>query len=122
MRRILVIDDDLLVLDIIAEMLTNAGYAVVQATNGKAGVRLYRERPFDLIVTDLMMPEKDGLEVIMELRKDFPAVKVIIMSGGNIQADHFLEPARLLGAARPLQKPFKEDQLLEAVRQVLEEG
>jgi len=120
MKRILVIDDDANLLSILAEMLTTAGYEVVEASNGKDGVRLYRQALFDLVVTDLLMPEKDGLEVVMELRKDFPQVKIITLSGGGAYGDSSLETSKALGAARTLRKPFMEDQLLEAVREVLE--
>ena len=117
--RILVIDDDADILGILAEMLTIAGYEVVEASNGKEGVRLYRQAPFDLVVTDLVMPEKDGLEVVMELRKDFPEVKIITLSG-DAYGHSSLETSKALGAARTLRKPFTEGQLLEAVREVLE--
>ncbi len=120
MMRILVIDDDANIRGILAEMLTTAGYEVVEASNGKEGVRLYRDAPFDLVVTDLLMPEKDGLEVVMELRKDFPQVKIITLSGGGAYGNSSLETSKALGAARALLKPFMEDQLLEAVREVLE--
>lgn len=120
MMRILVIDDDANILEILAEMLTTAGYEVVEASNGKEGVRLYRHAPFDLVVTDLLMPEKDGLEVVMELRRDFPKVKIITLSSGNAYGHSSLETSKALGAARTLRKPFMEDQLLEAVREVLE--
>ncbi len=120
MMRILVIDDDANILGILAEMLTTAGYEVVEASNGEEGVRLYRHAPFDLVVTDLLMPEKDGLEVVMELCKDFPEVKIITLSAGNAYGHSSLETSKALGAARTLRKPFMEDQLLEAVREVLE--
>ena len=120
MKRILVIDDDANLLSILAEMLTTAGYEVVEASNGKDGVRLYRQALFDLVVTDLLMPEKDGLEVVMELRKDFPQVKIITVSGGGAYGNSSLDTSKLLGAVRTLRKPFTEDQLLQAVQEVLE--
>ncbi len=120
MSRILVIDDNPNILDILAEMLTNAGYEVVEATNGKEGVRLFRQMHFDLVITDLLMPEKDGLEVVMELRKDFPEVKIITLSGGDIYGHSSLETSTALGAALSIRKPFTEDQLLGAVREVLQ--
>lgn len=119
MTRILVIDDDANIREIIVEMLTDAGYEVVAAGSGTNGIRLFRQAPFDLVVTDLIMPDKDGLEVVMELRKDFPGVKIITLSG-NPFGRSSLETSRALGAARTLGKPFSEDQLLEAVRDVLE--
>ena len=117
--RILLIDDDANLREILAEMLTDAGYEVVEARNGTEGVKLYRNKPFDLVVTDLLMPEKDGLEVVMELRKDFPKVKIITLSGGTAYGAS-LETSRVLGAARTLRKPFLEAELLEAVQEVLE--
>ena len=115
MMRILVIDDDADIREIIAEMLMDAGYEVVEASSGREGIRLFRHVPFDLVITDLIMPEKDGLEVVMELRKDFPEVKIITLSG-NAFGRSSLETSRALGAARTLGKPFTEDQLLAAVR------
>jgi len=118
--RILVIDDDANIRGVLAEMLRNARYEVIEASNGEEGIRLYREAPFDLVVTDLLMPEKDGLEVVMELRRDFPEVKIITFSAGNAYGHSSLETSRILGAARTLRKPFLEDELLEVVREVLE--
>ena len=76
--RILVIDDDEPVRVSLRRALGMAGYEVVEATNGDEGVRLHREEPFDLVITDILMPEKDGLEVIRELRRDFHAVKELL--------------------------------------------
>ena len=119
--RILVIDDDPLVLEVLSEMLTAAGYEVVGASNGKEGVSLYRAAPFDLVLTDIIMPEKDGLEVVMELRRDFPEVKIIALSGGGEYGHGFssLTASRALGATVTLRKPFAESELLSAVREVL---
>jgi len=114
MTRILVIDDDANILEILAEMLTAAGYEVVAASSGREGIKLYRQAPFDLVVTDLIMPE-----VLMEVRKDFPKAKIITLSG-NPYGHSSLEASRALGAARTLRKPFSEHQLLEAVREVLD--
>lgn len=100
-------------------MLTTAGYEVIKTMNGKEGVRLYKREPFDLVVTDLFMPEKDGLEVTMELRKDFPDVKIITHSG-QPHGTGSLETSKALGAARTLRKPFTQEDLLQAVREVLE--
>jgi CheY-like chemotaxis protein len=119
MTRILVIDDDRDIREILAEMLTDAGYEVVEASSGNEGIRLYRHAPFDLVITDLVMPEKDGLEVLMELRKDFPEVKIITLSG-NAYGGSSLQTSKALGAALTLRKPFSEKELLDAVREVLE--
>ena len=117
--RILLIDDDAAILQLLAEMLTTAGYEVSVASNGNEGVTLYRQAPFDLVITDLLMPEKDGLEVIVELRKDFPDVKIITLSGGGAYGYSSLGVSKTLGAVRTLQKPFLEEQLLDLVREVL---
>jgi CheY-like chemotaxis protein len=119
MTRILVIDDNYQMLDVIDQMLTNAGYDVIKAMNGTQGVRLYRNQPFDLVVTDLFMPEKDGLEITMELRKDFPDVK-IIMHSGHAFGSLSLESSKKFGATRTLPSPFTEEELLRNVREVLE--
>jgi DNA-binding response OmpR family regulator len=119
MIRILVIDDNEEIRDIVAEMLMGAGYEVVQACNGKEGVRLFREEPFDLVISDLLMPDGDGLEVIMELRKDFTKAKIITLSGGNSYGYSSLETSKVLGALRTIKKPFSEAELLETVRDVL---
>jgi CheY-like chemotaxis protein len=119
MMRILVIDDDRDIREILVEMLTDAGYEAAEASSGREGIRLYRQAPFDLVITDLVMPEKDGLEVVMELRRDFPKVKIITLSG-NPYGSSSLKTSKALGAARTLGKPFTEAQLLTAVREVLE--
>ena len=120
MVRILLIDDDPQVLGMLAEMLRPTGYEIVTAMNGREGVQLYRQSPFDLVITDILMPEKDGLEVVLELRQDFPNVKLVTLSGGDSRGHYSLESSRAFGAARSLRKPFTAAQLLETVREVLE--
>jgi len=83
MARILVIDDDIQILEMLGQTLEREGYEVVDALDGKEGMRLYREAPTDLVITDIVMPEKEGVETIMELKRDFPDVKIIAMSGGG---------------------------------------
>lgn len=100
-KCIIIIDDDDQIREMLMEMLVREGYEVLPASNGKEGIRLYRERQTDLIITDIVMPEKDGLETIMELRKDFPEVKVIAMSGGGRNGpESYLQVAKRLGAVR----------------------
>ncbi len=84
------------------------------------GLQLYREEPVDLIITDVFMPEKEGLETIRELRSEYPEVKIIAISGGgkNINLD-FLPLAKQLGALRTLKKPFDRQEMLDAVQEVL---
>ena len=121
MARILVIDDDTSVRAVIEGALSDEGYEVVEAADGKEGLKNYRNFPTDLVITDLIMPEKEGIETIMELCREFPGVKVIAISGGTrYGSDSNLRLAGQLGARRTLTKPFKIPDLLEAVREVLE--
>ena len=122
MARILVIDDDDLVLEMLYESLTREGYDVLQASNGEQGLRLYREEPVDLIITDLIMPEKEGIETIIELRKDFPDMKIIAISGGGyIGTKDYFQMAKILGVQRTFTKPVAIKQLLDAVRELVKE-
>ena len=123
MAGILIIDDDVQILDMLRQTLEREGYEVMDASNGRKGIRLYRKEPADLIITDIVMPEKEGLETIMELKKDFPEVKIIAISGGGqIIPDHYLDSAKLFGAIRTFAKPFEHKELLEAVQELLQES
>ena len=123
MARILIIDDDNQFRVMLKIMLENAGYKdIEEAENGQAGMKLIRKSHFDLVITDIIMPDKEGIETIMELKKDFPAIKVIAMSGGGkISADSYLVMAGHLGAGRTLSKPFQYSELVNAVRGILNE-
>ena len=118
MERILVIDDDAQVRGFVEEALRRAGYEVVCTENGIRGLQAFKEKPFDLVITDLFMPEKEGCETIMELRRHARDVKIIAISGGYRQAD-CLPIAKQLGARVTLQKPVPTKELLAAVREVL---
>ncbi len=119
--RILVVDDDDLIRKLVVKTLVRAGYEVVASADGQEATRIYRQEPSDLIITDLFMPEKEGMEVIMELRRDFPDVKIIAISGaGSLGATEYLEMARMIGATRTLAKPFGQEQLLAAVSEILD--
>ncbi len=120
MQRILIIDDDEQVRDLLSEILGRAGYEVLAASNGAEGLRLYRAQPADLVITDLIMPEKEGMETIIALRKDFPKVRIIAVSGGGRSgAISYLPIAKSLGAARTVAKPFSKQEILDAVRETL---
>jgi len=123
MARILIIDDDKPFRVMLRIMLENAGYKdIKEAENGYIGMKLIRKSPFDLVITDIVMPEKEGIETIMELRRDFHAVKIIAMSGGGkIGPGTYLEMAGHLGAGRTLEKPFQQSELVDAVRGLLGE-
>ncbi len=116
MRRILVIDDEPEIRGLLRDILEPAGYEVMEAHNGNAGIALHQRHPADLIVTDILMPEKEGIETILELRGRFPAVKILAMSGGGNQGN--LQPLRdatRFGALRGISKPFQTDEVLLAV-------
>lgn len=121
MASILVIDDDSSVRAVIVGALSDAGYEVMEAVDGQEGLKCYKNSPTDLVITDLIMPEKEGIETVMELRCEFPQVKVIAISGGTrYGSNDNLRMAERLGARRTLTKPFKIPDLLAAVREVLE--
>jgi DNA-binding response OmpR family regulator len=116
MERILIIDDDVQILKMLRKMLEHEGYEVVDATDGNKGIRIYREDHTDLVITDIIMPEKEGIETIVDLRREFPEVKIIAMSGGGHgKAESYLHMAKVLGAMRTLSKPFGKEELLEAI-------
>ena len=120
MKRILIIDDDDQFLSMLRQMLERNGYRIVEASNGKEGIKLYRENPTDLIITDLIMPEKEGIESIIELRQDFPDVKIIAISGGGrINPNQYLSMAKTFGANYTFAKPFERKELLHAVGELL---
>lgn len=120
MQNILVIDDDKLMRLALAKILISAGYNVVQAADGEEGLRLYRTQDFDLVITDLIMPDKEGIQIIRELRKENTQVRIIAMSaGGRGGATDYLKWARLMGAKQCLSKPIRREDLLAAVQTVL---
>ena len=122
MASILVVDDDDLIRKLVYKTLVRAGYDVVASANGEEAAKIYRQQPADLIITDLFMPEKEGMEIIMELTRDFPGVKIIAISGaGSLGTTGYLEMARMIGAARTLAKPFGQEELLATVRELLSE-
>ncbi len=119
--RILIIDDEVQIREMLDQMLTREGYEVASAANGKVGMRLFREDPVDLIITDIIMPEKDGIEMILELRHDFSNLKIIAISGGGrLGPDGYLEMAQKLGAHKTFFKPFNRKEILDAVEELLE--
>lgn len=116
-------EDDEGVRDILKKALVSFGYEVEEAANGILAMAAYRRQPCDLVITDLVMPEKDGLETIRELRRDNPAVKIVAMSGGGRTlgpGQLYLETAQLFGAYRVLAKPFTTAALLKAVSETLD--
>jgi CheY-like chemotaxis protein len=121
MKSILVVDDDEYIRIMLKKLFEQEGYAVQTAENGKSAVKSLSEKPVDLVITDIIMPEKEGLETIMELRRDFPNVKLIAISGGGlIQANEYLKLAKVMGARYAFSKPISIIELKAAVRSILE--
>ncbi len=121
MARILVIDDEEQLRVVFRESLERVGYQVMDASNGKLGLKLCQEEQFDLVITDILMPEKDGIETIGEIRRYFPETKIIAISGGGqrLNAKDVLHTAGILGAHCTLRKPFDFEELLSAVSDAL---
>ena len=118
--RILVVDDDGVSRAILRDILEKEGYLVVEETNSEDGIRAYKAEPFDVVVTDLFMPEKGGLDVIGKLREFDPDARLIAVSGIDLREKlDIFRLAEQLGAVSTLQKPVKPDVLIERVRAAL---
>ena len=121
MGRILVIDDEAQIRAMLREGLELHGHEVVEASNGEEGVRIYGRQRADLVITDILMPEKEGLECIQELRRLDPAARVIAISGGTrLKPMDVLDVAKRLGARRTFWKPFDLVRVIAAVQEELE--
>lgn len=119
MPHLLLIDDDGLFREILAAALVRAGHVVVQAENGRQGAEFFRKAPADLVITDLVMPDREGIEMIAALRRDWPTLPIIAMSGGS---PVYLTLAARLGAQRTLAKPFAPPLLLRAIDDLIAPG
>lgn len=118
--QVMVIDDDPLVRETIRNILKVKDIDVLEAEDGAQGLELFADRPVPLVITDLLMPGKEGIETISELRKIEPDLKIIAISGGGATNNMtFLELARKMGATKTLSKPFKPKELLDTVTAVL---
>ncbi|MCK5672225.1 MAG: response regulator [Spirochaetales bacterium] len=121
MPKILLIDDNDSFRKMLAEMLIRAGHEILEAENGIIGIDLFNKNPGELVITDMYMPKKNGQEVIIELRKNYPNVKIIAISGGGDRGSmEFLKDTRNLGADKYLSKPFTMKKLLETVGTLLQ--
>jgi two-component system, chemotaxis family, chemotaxis protein CheY len=115
-NRVLVIDDDADVRAFLRSLLESEGYEVAAAADGREGLALQRSKPSGIVVTDIFMPGKEGIETIFELHREFPQTKIIVMSGGPSKKGlDYLSVALELGAARSLKKPFAPLELIDAV-------
>ncbi len=121
-KRILIMDDDRQIRKMVREVIEMEGYTALEASDGRQGIRLCRREPVDLVITDIFMPETDGLQVIREIRQDLPGTKIIAISGGGqTVAGDFLRHAKLFGADRAFSKPLSLSELARAVRELLED-
>ncbi|MBF0307912.1 MAG: response regulator [Magnetococcales bacterium] len=122
--RVLIIEDDRAIRQLLHDILEGAGYVVVEAKNGREGLHLFQKHPCDLVLTDILMPEVDGVGVIREMRSHHPGVPIVALSGGGmtVTAETSLQVARKLGVNRTLSKPFAIAQVLDVVADLLAEG
>jgi CheY-like chemotaxis protein len=118
--RILIIDDEPTLRDLFKTLLETQGHEVAVAEHGRAAIAMLGQQPFDLVLTDVLMPEQDGLETIVQIRTRWPKLRVLAMTGGgHLDANFYLRVAKSLGATSLLQKPFSADELLHAIRGLL---
>jgi len=120
MANILVIDDDPSICLALQLVLKQLGHKAITAGDGRSGLATYRSTKFDLVVTDIIMPQMEGIETVMALRRCCPTVKIIAMSGGGrCGADEYLSLACKLGAKRTLTKPFSMEDFSTALSEAL---
>ncbi len=120
MSAILVIDDDASVREVVSEMLRLEGHDVTIAENGREATAMLADRDFDLVITDLIMPEKEGIETISEIRRTDSRIPIVAISGGGrLGPGDYLETARYIGADATLAKPFARQELLTTIDALL---
>jgi len=117
LRNILVVDDEPQIRDILRRKLEKSGYGVWEAANGQEAIDELRAGKFDLVLADILMPEKDGLEVIMFIQREQPSVKCVAISAPSNKV--FLQSAQLLGATRIIEKPFEIQEVENVVRELI---
>jgi DNA-binding NtrC family response regulator len=117
---ILVIDDDPEVRSMLSDLLQRAGHEVIQCSDGRAAMKVLRERQINIVITDIIMPEKESIETIQELQQEFPEVRIIAISGdGRIDPSNYLSLAKAFGVQCTFEKPFDNDEMLQAVHELL---
>ena len=117
MKRILVIDDNLMIRKIIRNIFIKENYEIEEAENGVEGLEMIENKSYDLVITDILMPKMEGLELIMHLKRDFPKIKIIAISGGK---PYYLYMAKKLGIERVFTKPLDLQELLNAVKKIIQ--
>lgn len=122
--QILVIEDDIEFNEVLCKALIRRGYRVLSAANGREGMHVYEENRVDLVITDILMPEKDGVELIIYLKKHFQDVKIIAISGGGQcgSGQDYLQSTRMVcDVEHVLAKPFARERLFLMIQDVLRE-
>lgn len=121
MSNILIIDDDNQLRSMLRQMLERDGYVVFDAKDGNEGLEIFNKEKFNLVITDMLMPEKDGVETTAELLIQDPDIKIIGLTGGGVEGFDFLHQAKHYGIHRTLSKPFGKNEMLTTVRELLNE-
>jgi len=116
MKRILIVDDNLMMRKLIRNIFANEEYDIVEAENGSEGLEIAKNHNIDLVITDIIMPVMEGLELIMHLKRDFPGIKIIAISGGK---PYYLYMAKKLGIEKIFTKPLDLHQFLNAVKKLI---
>ncbi len=119
MKQILIIDDESQIRWMLKKMLEKEGFRVIVASDGNEGMTLFNKRPVDLVITDIIMPDKEGIGLIMELRQCSDVPILVISGGGSVSPHQYLELAKLLGANAVFKKPILKKELLSAVNKAL---
>lgn len=118
--KILIIDDEQDIIQMLSRLLVRSGYTVFSAVDGNQGIKVFEENDIDLVITDIIMPDKEGIEVILHLLKKKAECKIIAVSGGGyLSANDYLETAREIGAVKTFSKPFNPKDLLNTVNELL---
>lgn len=121
MAHILVADDDPQIRRLLKQILEIDGHEIIAAADGNEAMKTALHSPPQILITDLYMPNKDGLETILEFRKRFPLTKIIIISGGGRHGNYFVHTAKSLGADLTMKKPLQSQQILQAVEELLQD-
>lgn len=117
MKRILIVDDNLMMRKLIRNIFINEEYEIVEAENGSEGLEMAKKYNIDLVITDIIMPVMEGLELIMHLKRDFPGIKIIAISGGK---PYYLYMAKKLGIEKIFTKPLNLHQFLSVVKKLIQ--
>jgi len=120
MAYILILDDDIITQDVLGQICEDREHHVYKAFNGNEGISICKNRPVDLIITDILISEKDGIEIIIEIKKYYPKIKMIAISGGGqIEPEVYLKVAKTFGVSHVFTKPLKREELLASIQELI---